>query len=161
MTNEPAVGRHRDVLLFSKVQTDAGFWLVALTKKVPFMVSVVCLIFHFKTTFWVNHWCDKIGHLRRIRTHLSFTIITVSLPTFDTLFCKFNNLTSFCAYLFYKHRLLAGFWGRKTARSAQRNCLSPIPCARRSNMHRCACDWHKSRCLFDLKSLLRRAVYKT
>ena len=24
-------------------------------------------------------------------------------------------------------------------------------------MHRCACDWHKSRCFFDLKSLPRRA----
>ena len=35
-----------------------------------------------------QEWCveRKIWHLCRSRTHLSFAIITVYLPTFDTLF---------------------------------------------------------------------------
>ena len=64
-------------------------------------------------------------------------------------------------FMFYIQRVLADFEVEKTARSAETNCSSLISYAQRSNMHRCACDWHKSRCLFDLKSLPRRAVYKT
>jgi len=45
---------------FYKVQIEAGFWFVTLTKMVPFMVSVVfARFFHFKTTFWINHWCEN------------------------------------------------------------------------------------------------------
>ena len=63
--------------------------------------------------------------------------------------------------MFYIQRILADFWGRKDSVVGIKNLLSLISYAQRSNMHRCACDWHKSRYLFDLKSLPRRDVYKT
>ena len=50
MTTEPAI----DTVTYyvSKAQIEAGFWLVASTKMVPFMVSGFSLdVFHFKTTF--------------------------------------------------------------------------------------------------------------
>ena len=51
------IRRLGDILFFQSAEIEGGFWLVALTKMVPLMVSVV----HFKTTFWVNHWCEKYG----------------------------------------------------------------------------------------------------
>ena len=63
--------------------------------------------------------------------------------------------------MFYIQRILADFWGRKDSVVSIKNSLSLISYAQPSNMHRCACDWHKSRYLFDLKSVPRRAVYKT
>ena len=71
-------------------------------------------------------------------------------------------------FMFYKQRVLANFWGRKDSANCasrkRRGALFTALCisyAQRSNTHLCACDWHNSRCLFDLKSLPRRAVYKT
>ena len=52
--------------------------------------------------------------------------------------------------MFYIQRVLADFWGRKDSVHKK---FTLISYAQRSNMHRCACDWHKSRYLFDLNSL--------
>ena len=63
-------------------------------------------------------------------------------------------------FMFYIQRVLADFWGRKdSAVGINKLFIAHFICW--NNMHRCACYWHKSRCLFDLKSLPRRAVYKT
>ena len=64
-------------------------------------------------------------------------------------------------FMLYIQRVLADFWGRKDSVVGINKLFIAHSNAQRSNMHRCACDWHKSRCLFDLKSLPRRAVYKT
>ena len=64
-------------------------------------------------------------------------------------------------FMFYKQRVLANFWGRKDS----------AICASRKRSGACYCAMHmkwainsficRPRCLFDLKSLVRRAVYKT
>ena len=64
-------------------------------------------------------------------------------------------------FMFYKHRVLANFWGRKDSAT----------CASRKRSGACYCAEHmkcamyslfcRPRCIFDLKSLLRRALYKT
>ena len=55
MTAEPAVGTV--TYYFPKVQTEAGFWLFASNK--IHCVGGFARFFHFKTTFWVNHWREK------------------------------------------------------------------------------------------------------
>ena len=113
----------------------------------------------------VFHYCR---HLCTSRTHLNVAIISVFLPTFDTWIKLIHSIVIILrVFMFYKQRVLANCWGRKdSAICASRKRSGVCYCAQciwteRSNIHRCVCDWHESRCLFDLKSLLRRAVYKT
>ena len=63
--------------------------------------------------------------------------------------------------MFYKQRVLANFEVEKTARfvpvaSAEVHVTGQCICNGRQTV--CLC---RPRCLFDLKSLLRRVVYKT
>ena len=93
------------------------------------------------------------------------SILVLSLYLCQHLILDFVNSINYnhLAHInvLYTARLSTLLRSKKQRGRHNKNCLSLISYAQRSNVHRCACDWHKSRCLFDLNSLPRRAVYKT
>ena len=156
----------------------ANIWY--LIKLIHSIIIILRVFMFYKQRFLANFWGRKdsaicasrkrsghnftIWHLCTSRTHLNVAIISLFFANIWYLNTLIHSIIIILRVLmFYKQRVLANFWGRKDI------CARFVPVASAAVHVTALCIWNgrqtvclcRPRCLFDLKSLLRRAVYKT